>query len=270
MKRVMLLTTVLVSFLCTGCMLAGPSESERALQTQVASQATQLAELREEEPSPRPTTAASPPASSTPTPSVAAPAAAPTELPTVTIPPVPPTETALSGGVGSGAGPCEIVAEDAVSVYDRPSSAAGLFGSMYAGLRVTVEGRAADGWLGFEPGVAQAANIGVFRLRWVRESSAIRLEGTCDRLPKLVGPPPGICFTMPMQDVRVYAEPDASSEVAATMVLGDYAGVVGVTVDDWAQVDLTLGNTGLDLSGWIAEVTLNLNGPCDGLPTIAP
>ncbi|MFB0533404.1 MAG: SH3 domain-containing protein [Anaerolineae bacterium] len=75
---------------------------------------------------------------------------------------------------------------------------------------------------------------------------------------------------MPMDEVHVYAEPDLSSEVIATMMPGDYAAVTGKTTDDWARVDLGVGNTGLDLSGWIQGGTLNLNGPCENLPTVEP
>ena len=82
---------------------------------------------------------------------------------------------------------------------------------------VITEGRTADGWLGFDPGVAQAANVGIFRLRW-----------------------------------------------------SDYAAVTGKTKEDWARVDLSVGNVGPDLAGWVQEVTLNLNGPCDDLPMVEP
>ena len=214
------------------------------------------------------------PASSPPTPTPLP----PTEAPTATAPPVAPTATAIGEGEGEEeeegapppAQPCEIVAEREVTVYQRPSSEATVFGSMAPGFRVHVQARTAAGWLGFDPGVAQAANVGVFRLRWVAGSSAIRLEGPCDRLPELVGPPAGICFTMPMDDVPVYTQPDGSSQVIATLVAGDYAAVIGRAADRWARVDLSVGNTGLDLSGWIEAATLNLSGPCEDLPALEP
>ena len=73
-----------------------------------------------------------------------------------------------------------------------------------------------------------------------------------------------------MGEVQVYAEPDVSSEVIAMMTYGDHAAVMGKTADDWARVDLKVGNTGLDLTGWIEGATLNMNGPCDDLPTVSP
>jgi hypothetical protein len=193
-----------------------------------------------------------------------------TELSTPTATVTTPTETVTVESTTPPASPCEIVAESEVTVYERPGSEATVFGSMPPGLRVNVEGRTSDGWLGFEPGIAQAANVGVFRLRWVHESSAIRLEGACDAIPELVGPPAGVCFTMPMDEVHVYAEPDVSSEMIATMLPGDYTAVVSRTTDDWVRVDLSVGNTGLDLKGWIQGTTLNLNGSCEDLPAIEP
>ncbi len=266
MARLALLSTLVVAFLCGGCSVSVPSQSERALETEVARLATQVAELQREQREPSPTPPVGAPVLPTPTPmiTVSAPSATPAG----------PSPTVAPGAMPTHAGPaaqaCEMVAETEVTVYDRASPSATVFGSMYPGLRVMVKGRTADGWLGFEPAVAQAANIGIFRLRWVHESSAIRLEGTCDELPELVGPLPGFCFTMPMEEVAIYAEPDGSSEVLATLSVGDYAAVLGITRNAWARVDLSLGNTGSNLSGWVQEATLNLNGPCDRLPTVEP
>ena len=195
---------------------------------------------------------------------------APTGTPAATAPAVIPTRTTVGQSPTPPTGPCEIVAESEAIAYTRPSPNALVFGSMSPGFRVLAEGRTADGWLGFEPGVAQAANVGVFRLRWVEESSDVWLEGACGDLPELAGPPAGVCFTMPMNEVDVYAEPKVSSQVVITMMMGDYAAVIGSTADEWARVDLSVGNTGLEVSGWVQGSTLNLNGPCENLPTVEP
>jgi len=189
---------------------------------------------------------------------------------TKTVSPKAPIEEAAGGSANLAPEPCLIVARGDVTVYSRPSSNAAVFGSMASGFHVIPEGRTADGWLGFDPGVAQAANVGIFRLRWIEESSDIELEGACEDLPELEEPQAGMCFTMPMDGVIVYTEADVSSEVIATMRWGDYAAVTGKTKDDWARVDLGAGNVGLDLAGWVQGVTLNLNGPCDDLPTVEP
>jgi len=202
-----------------------------------------------------------------------------TETPTTTVPamtatktvfPIAPIEEATEGSATLAPEPCSIVAQGDMTVYSRPSSNAAVFGSTISGFHTIIEGRTADGWLGFDPGVAQAANVGVFRLRWIEESSDIELEGICEDLPELKGPPAGVCFTMPMDGVHVYTEADVSSEIIATMRWGDYAAVTGKTKEDWARVDLSVGNMGLDLVGWVKGITLNFNGPCDDLPTVEP
>lgn len=175
----------------------------------------------------------------------------------------PPTATLVSG-------PCTLFADDNVTVYERPSVASGVFGTMSAGMSEPVEAKTADGWYGFEPGVAQAANIGIFRLRWVQEgTSGLRIEGDCAAVPVVVGPPAGVCFFMPMDTTSVYQLPDLASPIVATLHVEDYAAVIGRTTG-WGQVDLGQGNTGLAVVGWVQESALNVNGPCDSLPTVSP
>ena len=76
---------------------------------------------------------------------------------------------------------------------------------------------------------------------------------------------------MPMEEVPVYENPDSSSNVMATLDAEDFAAVLGLRGDGWAQIDLGLGNTGLTGIGWIDQATLNLNGSaCNSLPTVSP
>jgi len=241
MGRVVGFAAVVAILACSGCGALRLSESEPSLQTQVVEEASQ--------PSATPVPAA------TPTPTVEQPAAIATEI---------------GGGEVVGSGPCELIAVDDVTVYERAHATATVFGTMAAGFRVQPEARTADGWWGFEPGVAQAANAGVFRMRWVQETASVRLEGSCEEVPEVVAPPPGVCFTMPMEEVLILASPDPSAEVVATLGLGDYAEVLGTSTDGWAQVDLASGSTGLAIRGWVPAGTLNMNGPCENLPTLRP
>jgi hypothetical protein len=165
---------------------------------------------------------------------------------------------------------CQLIAKEEVTIYDRPSQNADIFSIQAAGFSQTFSARTSNGWLGFDPGVAQAANIGSFRLRWVKPNSSV-LTGACNKLPVVWGPPPGICFDMPMDTVNVYASPDPNSQVVATLQLGEFAGINGTSSNgDWANIDLSVGNTGLSALGWVESNTLNVNGPCGELPTITP
>jgi hypothetical protein len=218
MTRAVGLAAVMVMMVCCSCVALGPSESELALQTQVAQQATELSELREQAEA-QPSATPVPPATPTGAAAQASPAGVPGPSPTVMEPVPVPTE--VGGGEVVDSGACELIAVDEVTVYERAHVTAAVFGTMATGFRVQPEARTSDGWWGFDPGVAQAANVGVFRLRWVQESALVRVEGSCGEVPEVVAPPPGVCFTMPMEDVLVLASPDPSAEVKATLGLGD-------------------------------------------------
>jgi putative hemolysin len=166
---------------------------------------------------------------------------------------------------------CVLTAQSDIMVYQRPSLEAQVFGTLSAGEQVEIGARTTDGWLGFDPGVAQAGNVGVFRLRWVQEGAAFTLDGDCDHLPVAVGPSPGVCFTMAMTDTPVFSQPDASSDRTVTMQPpNDFAAVVGKTADDaWFKLDLSVGSLGIDQTGWLEAAMVNLNGPCEDF-TIVP
>jgi hypothetical protein len=128
-----------------------------------------------------------------------------------------------------------------------------------------------DGWVGFDPGVAQAANIGVFRLRWVHFDE-VSLSGDCVSVSQLSWvPQPDLCYFMPMENATVYASANTSASVIATLEVEDFASVTGYTNNGWAQIDLGAGNTGLTGTGWVEQSTLNVNGgTCDELPEVSP
>ncbi len=168
-------------------------------------------------------------------------------------------------------GRCVLNAISDVTIYERPSTAAEVFSVQPAGFTQSFGDRTSDGWLGFDPGVAQAANIGSFRLRWIPPDTP-GLSGDCVNLRIVWGPPVGICFDQTMMEgTRVYASPDTSSDVLAILNVGDFAAITGHTADnDWVYVDLGPGNTGSTVVGWVESSTVNVNGPCSDLPTVTP
>jgi hypothetical protein len=171
---------------------------------------------------------------------------------------------------GPVAGSCDFTASNEVTIYNRPHLSADVFSTQGAGFSIQPTARTSNGWYGFDPGVAQAANIGSFRLRWLPPGSGT-LAGGCSSLPVVWAPLPGICYDMPMGATNVYEEPDTAATVATTLQLGEFAEVVGMhSSGDWAQVDLGPGNTGSHVEGWVEASTLNMNGPCGSLPTVSP
>ena len=184
----------------------------------------------------------------------------------VTLTPAPPTPTALPGG----SGPCEANMTTDVPAYTRPSLTADAFGVLSPGIPVTLSGRTADGWLGFDPAVAQAANIGVFRLRWIPPETELTLSGDCASVPvELWVPEPGVCYQMSMALVDVFNGPDSSEAATGVLDVGDFAAVDGRIASGWLLVNGFRANTP-EVFGFIQDTDANLNGPCDSVPEITP
>lgn len=198
-----------------------------------------------------PTTA--PPATSTATPT-----------PTATA-----TPTATNSPTPTSAAACTLTAQEDVIVFQRPSSAAGQFGTLATSDTVQATIRTADGWLGFDPAVAQAPNVGVFRFRWIGPDAAVAREGGCDGLPLAPAVSPTACYFMAMTNTPVYSAPDAGSFVQFNLASGGYAVVSGQTTSGWYQLELPLAS-GEVFTVWLNPADGNFNGPCDSLPTVAP
>lgn len=88
---------------------------------------------------------------------------------------------------GDAAGGCRlrIVGTASVTVYMRPRIDAEIFSTLSEGDIGEVLGRTDDGWYGIDPGIAQADNHGLDRLRWVAGDAAVVAEGSCDAVPRI-------------------------------------------------------------------------------------
>jgi hypothetical protein len=186
----------------------------------------------------------------------------PTPTPTPAPPPTaaPPTATPTAAVSAS----CDISATGPVTIYTRASAAADQFGTLGSGETVQATARTADGFYGFDPGVAQAGNVGPFRLRWALKTHDLTLGADCSGLPVVVAPIAGICYAMMMQDTPIYTSADTTSAVLTTMHLNDYA---MVTAHDpgWYTLDLNVASPGMDSLGYMEDGMLGgFNGPCDG------
>jgi len=63
--------------------------------------------------------------------------------------------------------PCMFAANEDLTVYRLPDVSSGVFGTMSSGDTYEALAQTADGWVGFDPGVAQAGNVGLARHRWI-------------------------------------------------------------------------------------------------------
>jgi len=199
------------------------------------------------------------PASATPVP--------PTMPPTNTPGPTPiPGDTPFPTGTGF----CQAEANAETTVYARPFLLADVFGSLSPGLPIEIASMSSAGWLGFDPAVAQAANIGVFRLRWIPPGAGLILSGDCNAIPTEPWVPlPGVCYQMSMGPVEVHASADPASAVNGLLDLEQFAAVLGRTPTGWLFVDGGQANTP-GVIGFIPELEMNASGPCDSVPVINP
>ena len=67
--------------------------------------------------------------------------------------------------------PCTSTATGPLTAYRKPSNASEVFGQVFAGESLKVMAQTTEGWIGFDPAIAQAGNIGWARPRWVLASA---------------------------------------------------------------------------------------------------
>ncbi len=157
--------------------------------------------------------------------------------------------------------PCLVGSAGGLTAYKRPSTQAEIFGQVPDDNPLQVSGLTQDGWIGFDPGVAQAGNTGLFRLRWLPPSSG-SLQGDCETLPTLPSLPANVCFTMAMGEEPIFSAASESAPVVGSLQVNAYASVVSRTPDDWLELDLAVSSMGLSRPGWIPAAAANFNGPC--------
>ena len=175
---------------------------------------------------------------------------------------------------------------DVVNVYAQPSNESSIWGTLTSGMNVAVTGRTNDGWYAFEPGVAQAPNVGIYRLRWVRSDARINLTGApCGSLKviDLSYPAPGGCTASPVNisSIPIYQQHTFDAGVAGTLTAGSSLPIVGKTPTNyfgvpngWYAVDTGVaqaGTVGRYRLRWIPiDENVAINGDCGiaGPPTV--
>lgn len=150
---------------------------------------------------------------------------------------------------------CTQKAASQVVIYQRPSASAPKFGQLAAGETVKLTARTADGWVGFDPATAQAANVGLLRLRWVRAAEAFGSATACAQLP-VVSLPTG-CLLMAAEPVAVRAQPQTGAATLSTIPAGSYAQVEGKHTG-WLRVTVP----GRREPGFVPVSAASVNGPC--------
>jgi len=173
---------------------------------------------------------------------------------------------------------CIIVPGTVVTTYYQPSTSAQVF---YTGAvdHAEIVGQV-GGWYAFDPAVAQAPNVGLYRMRWV-QSVTVGLTGNCGSIPTLQVDPPALpagsnCLISPSTSSPVNIYPEATFDIGTDVKLIERTSVqaVGLTADGWYAVALNTGIVPTDIGiyalRWIySGDSISLSGTgCDTLPAI--
>ena len=155
--------------------------------------------------------------------------------------------TALAVGIAAAgctpSGPCMITGNESLTVYRLPDPASDVFGVLPAGESHEVLAYTANGFVGFDPGVAQAGNTGLARLRWVllnatlspfclAEVDQVTLAETLADMPEIdptLPPPP---------------PPDPPAGAANIVITQVKLPEVLLAVDTFGDVEVTVENQG--------------------------
>jgi hypothetical protein len=172
---------------------------------------------------------------------------------------------AAGGEADLGTDACAAELAATTQAYARPARQAARFGApLAAGERVALVGRSHDGWWAFAPGVAQAANVGPFRLRWYPPETGLRMPDTpaCRDLPVVAGPPAGVCFQMAQVALPLRVAPSEAASVLSILAPGDWVAIVGGN-GAWLELDTSVGSTTNKGHAYLPRAQANVNGPCE-------
>jgi hypothetical protein len=126
----------------------------------------------------------------------------------------------------------------------------------------------ADGWLGFDPGAAQAGSTGVLRLRWLPPNAQVSREPGCEVLPLVMPIAAGTCYLMVQEELPVQSGPSDRSPILTVLQPDGYIAVTGETADGWLQIDLDRSSSPQSGIGWVRSGAASFSGPCSDLPGV--
>lgn len=151
------------------------------------------------------------------------------------------------------------------TAYNRPSKDASKFGEITPVQIVQVAGKTEDGWIGFEPGSAQAPNVGLLRLRWLPPETPNDLSPDCGEVPMLPTLAPSGCYVMTHGTATVYKTTSTSSDAIETFSedFREATAKKEVNGSPFYQVEALTAAASSTESGWVSGSEVDLNGDCD-------
>lgn len=177
----------------------------------------------------------------------------------------------LSGTLGDGActsGNAVVLSTvDSLLTYARPDVDSSVWGVLVPGEDLELACRTETGWLGFDPGTAQAGNSGSFRYRWVPPAGNYTIAASPLELPLVWGPSGSVPYAMTFDRVPVRVEPDSLSFVADSLPCSSAAGIVS-RFGDWFLVDPAMGPSPEVRTGWVSLEDVSISGSLDSVPVL--
>lgn len=152
------------------------------------------------------------------------------------------------------ASPVAFKSLDTLDIFSRPNPGSEIWSQLLPGETVTLEVITEFGWLGFEPGVAQAANTCSFRYRWLPPDSSV----ATDSLPIVWAPKLDVSYAMSQVDTPVYPDQNTASTPLITIPSNSAAAIIGITAT-WFKVDLSDSPQEEDIQGWILCEAVSIN-----------
>lgn len=159
---------------------------------------------------------------------------------------------------------CLTAVTGTTTVYSRPSAEAAVFGEIAPVEIVQLAGKTEDGWLGFEPGTAQAPNVGLLRLRWIPPETPNDLSPGCIEVPTVPTLSADACYVMTHGTATVLTEASASGSVLETFSedFREATGRVEVAGATYFRVE-SLAGVESSTVGYVNADEVDQNGPCD-------
>jgi len=164
--------------------------------------------------------------------------------------------------------PCTITAMADMTVYNRPDQKADVFGIIAAGETEEVTGKTTNGWFAFDPHSAQAANVGVFRNRYISPNSSFTTQGNCSNLPSLPALAAETCFAMFAEETNVYESAKVDAKVVITILHEGYARVTEGQKLGFIKINTDQSSLAAGITGYVSEEAVNFNGRCNAFITI--
>lgn len=134
-------------------------------------------------------------------------------------------------------------AEETINTFIRPDPDSDIRAELLPGEEVNLQVRTESGWLGFDPALAQAANICIFRYRWLPPGS---VSVSAEELPVVWAPSLYVSCAMTQVETPVYAGQDTTSTPLAVIPANSAVAIVEISVT-WFRVDMSDSPENLDI-----------------------